>query len=52
MDYIFYLQLRRDAWIHMLNQTEKGREYLDDAWRLEQSEPERDKLHAKHGMKG
>ena len=52
MDFLCYLQLRRDAWIHMLRQTEKGREYLYNAWRIEQSEPERNKLRTKHGAKG
>lgn len=36
----------------MLNQTEKGREYLDDAWRLEQTKPDRKKLREKFGLKG
>ncbi|MBO7309493.1 MAG: hypothetical protein J6V38_07680 [Kiritimatiellae bacterium] len=51
MDIICYLQLRRDAYIHALRQTEKGREYLENAWRLEQMEPERDKLRKKTGVK-
>jgi len=52
MDYICYLKLRRDAWIHMLNQSEKGREYLYNAWRLEQTEPEREKFRETFGSKG
>lgn len=36
----------------MLNQTEKGREYLDNAWRLEQTKPDRKKLREKFGSKG
>lgn len=51
MDIICYLQLRRDAYIHILAQTEKGREYLENAWRLEQMEPEREKLRKKTGVK-
>lgn len=51
MDILCYLQLRRDAYIHTLQQTEKGREYLENAWRLEQTEPERDKLRKKTGVK-
>ena len=41
LDYIDYLLLRRDAFIHKMNQTEKGREYLDNAWRMEQTQPDR-----------
>ncbi len=41
LDYIDYLQYRRDAFIYYLNQTEKGTEYLDNAYRLEQTEPDR-----------
>lgn len=52
MDILCYLQLRRDAYIHALQQTKEGREYLNDAWRLEQIEPERDKLRKKNGVKG
>lgn len=49
MDCILYLQLRRDAWIHMLNKTEGGRKYLEDAWILEQTEPDRKALREKFG---
>lgn len=41
LDYLHYLTLRRDAFIHRMNQTEKGREYLDNAWRMEQTKPDR-----------
>lgn len=51
MDILCYLQLRRDAYIHSLQQTKEGREYLENAWRLEQTEPERDKLREKFGVK-
>lgn len=47
LDYIDYLILRRDAFIHKLNQTEKGREYLDNAWRMEQTQPDRAALRKK-----
>lgn len=47
LDYIDYLRLRRDAYIYMLNQTEEGREYLRNAWRMEQTKPDREKLRAK-----
>ena len=51
MDIICYLQLRRDAYIHNLQQTKDGREYLENAWRLEQTEPEREKFREKYGVK-
>lgn len=51
LDYYDYLVLRRDAYIHMLNGTEAGREYLDNAWRMEQTAPDRARLRAKLGGK-
>lgn len=47
MDFLDYLILRRDAFIDRLNQSEEGREYLDKAWRLEQSKPDRESLREK-----
>lgn len=44
LDYGLYLLWLRDAFIYSLNRTEEGREYLDNAWRLEQTEPDRPKL--------
>lgn len=41
LDYLQYLIWRRDAYIHMLSRTEAGQEYLDNAWRMEQTEPDR-----------
>ena len=52
LDYIDYLIYRRDAFIHKLSQTEKGEEYLDNAWRLEQTEPDRGALRSKFGKEG
>lgn len=49
LDYIDYLRYRRDSFIYFLNQTEKGQEYLDNAWRLEQVNPERQKLREQFG---
>lgn len=51
LKYIEYLQYRRDAVIHLLNQTEKGREYLDNAWRMSQTEPDRDALREYFGRR-
>lgn len=41
LNYIEFLQYRRDAFIHHLNKTEKGQEYLKNAQRMEQTEPDR-----------
>ncbi len=49
LDYIDYLQFRRDAFIYQKEQTEKGREYLDNAWRLTQTAPDKSKLREKFG---
>lgn len=51
LDYIEYLTYRRDAYIHMLEQTEAGQEYLNNAWRMEQTEPDRAELR-RHFKKG
>ena len=37
LDYLDYLRYRRDAFIHLLSETEGGREYLANARRLEQT---------------
>lgn len=39
-----YLQYRRDAFIHQCNQSEAGREYLENAYILEQTKPDRKAL--------
>lgn len=44
-----YLTYRRDAFIYTMNQTEKGQEYLDNAWRMEQTKPDRAALRRKFG---
>ena len=51
MDYVDYLIYKRDAFIYQLNQTEKGREYLDKAYYLEQTKPDRKKLREQFGQK-
>ncbi|SFE83977.1 hypothetical protein SAMN02910278_01838 [Peptostreptococcus sp. D1] len=48
VDYLIY---RRDAFIYSMNQSEKGREYLDNAFRLEQTTPDRNAL-SSHFKKG
>lgn len=49
LDYIDYLLYRRDAFINQMLKTEKGEEYLDKAWRLEQTSPDRDSLRSRFG---
>lgn len=44
LDYIDYLTYRRDAFIYKQSQTEHGREYLENAFRLEQTKPDRQGL--------
>lgn len=49
LDLIQYLLWRRDAFIYQCSQTESGKEYLNNAWRMEQTKPERAKLREKFG---
>lgn len=49
MDYIQYLLYRRDAVITKLSETEKGREYLQNAYRLEQTVPDKKSLRDQFG---
>lgn len=51
LDYVQYLIWRRDAYIYMLSRTEAGQEYLDNAWRMEQTAPDRTGLRKKFGRK-
>lgn len=52
LNYLQYLIWRRDAYIHMLSRTEAGQEYLDNAWRMEQTEPDRAALRQKLRKEG
>lgn len=52
LDIVRYLSYRRDAFIYKLSQTEKGREYLDNAYRLEQTTPDRKSLRDQFGEEG
>lgn len=51
LDFIDYLRYKRDAFIYSCNKTEKGQEYLDNAWRISQTKPERQKLRKKFERK-
>lgn len=44
-----YLIWRRDAFIWRMEQSEAGREYLDNAWRMEQTKPDRAALREQVG---
>lgn len=47
LDYLQYLVWLRDAYIYRLSRTEEGQEYLDNAWRMEQTKPDRAALRKK-----
>lgn len=49
VDYMTYLLMRRDAFIAKLNQTEEGRDYLEKAWLLEQTKPDREESRRRFG---
>ena len=52
LDIIEYLCYLHDARIYQLSQTESGREYLENAWRIKQTAPDRGALKEKYGRKG
>lgn len=52
IELVQYLTWRRDAYIYMLTRTEAGQEYLDNCWRMEQTEPDRKSLREKYGKGG
>lgn len=47
MEIDLYLYFLREAYIYGLMLTKDGREYLDNCWRIEQTEPERKKIREK-----
>ena len=51
LEYFTYLGYLRDAFIFTMNKTESGQEYLDNAWQLEQTEPDRASLRQHFGRK-
>lgn len=52
LDYLQYLIWRRDAYIDRLSQSEEGQEYLKNAYRMEQTQPDRKRLREKLGKEG
>lgn len=49
LNYVDFLILQREAVIHLFSSTEKGREMLEDAYCLSQTEPDRAALRARCG---
>lgn len=49
LNYVTFLEYRRDAFIQKYRETEAGREYLENAWRMEQTQPDRVRLREKLG---
>ena len=52
LDYLQYLIWRRDAYIHVLSQSKEGQEYLKNAYRMEQTKPDRKRLREKLRKEG
>ena len=52
MEIDIYLFFLRESMIYENSQSEEGRKYLKDCWRMEQTKPERGKLREKYGKKG
>ena len=52
LNYLQYLLWRRDAYIHALSQSDEGREYLKNAYRMEQTKPDRKRLREKLRKEG
>lgn len=42
-----YLYFMRESYIYMLSQTENGRKYLEDCYRMTQTKPDRKKIREK-----
>lgn len=51
LDLIEFLCYRRDAVIYKLQQTEEGQKYLDNAYRLTLTSPDREGLRERFGTK-
>ncbi len=49
LNYVDFLQYRRDAYIQRCLSTPEGRAHLQDAYRMEQTKPDRGKLHQRFG---
>lgn len=51
LPYIEYLTYRRSAFIYAMSRSEEGEEYLENAWRMSQTKPDRGALRKKKGKK-
>lgn len=49
LDLVQYLFFQKESFIYKMLQTEDGIEYLENAWRLEQTEPDRETLRREYG---
>lgn len=49
MDLDVFLFMVREAFIYYNSRTEKGREYLENCWRMTQTKPDRKALREKVG---
>lgn len=49
MDLFTYWALLHDAIVTINAQTEEGRKWLNNAWRIQQTQPDTEKLHKKYG---
>lgn len=49
LDICDYMQILRDAYITQCQKSEAGREYLENCWRISQTEPDRHALRRKFG---
>lgn len=49
LDCYTYKSLVRDAFIYKMKQSEQGKEYLEDCYLLQQTQPNRKKLREKFG---
>ena len=47
LDIITYRKLLRDAAIYNLEQSDEGKDYLEQCWILKQTKPDREKLKEK-----
>lgn len=47
LDCVSYITLVRDAFVYRMKQSKEGREYLEDAWYIKQTSPDRKKLREK-----
>lgn len=52
LDLDLYLFFMREAFVYKMSQTEQGRKYLEDCWRISQTEPDRKAIREKFTRRG